>query len=93
MVVGPISLEGQSLRGLPPLFGYFIQPEYRDEQYLTDTWRQNLLNRFLVEVKMKGKTKWRPMPVIEVDFRRTLPKWADTALQNVSEIRILFPIN
>jgi len=93
MVVGPPDVTDPSLKGTAPLFSYFIQPEYRDESYQNETWRENLLNRFLVDVKIKGKNKWRPMPVLTLDLRRPLPKWADTALQNVSEIRILFPIN
>jgi len=96
LVVGPTSLEGKLLEGQPPLFKYFIQPNYRTDDLTAKDWQEKLLSRYLVEVKYEGSDKWEPMPVLEIDkyyLRRPLPKWANTALAKISEIRILLPLN
>ncbi len=91
MVVGPPDVKDVSLKGTPPLFAYFIQPQYREENFQDQYWKDNLLDRFLVQVKLRGSDRWKPMPAYVLDLRRPLPKWADTALQDVTAIRILFP--
>ncbi|MDD5593661.1 MAG: hypothetical protein PHG97_02825 [Candidatus Margulisbacteria bacterium] len=94
MVIGP--LEGEALlEGQAPFFKYFIKPAYSENDALGDDWRDKLLSRFLVEVKLKGSDKWQPMPAYEFEeynLTGDVPAWANTALSNVTAIRILFPI-
>jgi hypothetical protein len=96
MVVAPVSGEA-SLEGTAPLFRAFIKPDYLADDILKDNWQERLLDRFLVEVKLKDDPsgKWQPMPIHEFpDYYLTgkVPDKLARALANVAEIRILFPI-
>jgi len=96
LVVGPTSVEGEGLEGRAPLFKYFIRPNYRASDLEASDWESKLLSRFLVEVKYQGGASWEPMPVLEINkfyLRRELPNWADTALERISQIKILFPLS
>ena len=58
-------------------------------------WIDELLGRFLVDVKLKGSDKWQPMPIyyLDGDMTKPFPDWANSALQDVTQIRILFPVS
>jgi hypothetical protein len=97
LVVAPVSGEA-SLEGTAPLFRSFIKPDYLADDLQKDNWEERLLDRFLVDVKLKDDQsgKWQPMPVYGfADYYLTggVPKKLNNALANVAEIRILFPIN
>ena len=97
LVVAPVSGEA-SLEGTAPLFRAFIKPDYLAGDILKDNWQARLLDRFLVQVKLKDDPsgKWQPMPVCEFPpyyLTGGVPKKLNSILSNVAEIRILFPIN
>jgi hypothetical protein len=91
MVIG----DETPLEGKAPFFKYFINPAYSSNDLENDEWGKKLLERFLIEVKVKGKNKWQPMPIYEFDeyyLTGELPSWANNALSEVTHVRILFPI-
>ena len=92
MVIGPVSALDPSFEGLAPFFKYFLQPIYSENDIDFPDWKKRLLGRFLVEVKYKDKDKWEPMPAYYMKQGAALPKWANTAMEGISQIRILFPI-
>jgi len=73
-------------------FKYFLQPRYREDDIDQPDWKKRLLERFLVEVKYKDENVWKPMPAYYVKQGASLPRWANTAMESISHIRILFPI-
>jgi hypothetical protein len=92
MVIGPLNALDQSFEGMAPFFKYYLQPRYSEDDIEKPDWKKRLLERFLVEVKYKGKEGWQMMPVYHMSLNKQLPKWANTAMEDVSHIRILFPV-
>jgi hypothetical protein len=95
MVIGAWDDANLNLEGKAPFFKYFIKPAYGKEDVEDEKWQEKLLDRFLVEVKIKGKDSWQPMPVWEFDeyyLTGEIPAWANDALSNITHIRILFPV-
>ncbi|MEK7375960.1 MAG: hypothetical protein AABZ57_02160 [Candidatus Margulisiibacteriota bacterium] len=94
MVVGPTSIKGSPLEGQSPLFSDFLRPVYRPLDPDSDRIAQDLLERFIVDVKYAGEDDWVPMPRIwlDPDLNKPLPSWANSALKNITHIRILFPV-
>jgi hypothetical protein len=92
MVIGPTNALDPSYEGVAPFFKYFLQPIYNEDDIEKPDWKKRLLQRFLVEVKYKDSNDWKPMPVYYMDLNKPLPKWANTAMEGVTHIRILFPI-
>ena len=94
MVVGPVSALDPSFEGVAPLFLYYIQPRYGEDDIDKDDWQTRLLRRFLVEVKVKDDENWQVMPSFSLgpDLDRPLAPWAGKALQDITHIRIMFPI-
>jgi len=91
MVIG----NDQPLEGRAPFFKYFIRPTFSENDLAAKDWENKLLERFLVEVKLKGNDHWQPMPVVEFDdyyLTGDLPLWANDVLKDVTNIRILFPV-
>jgi len=91
MVIG----SDASLEGKAPFFEYFIRPVYGESDLAADAWENKLLERFLVEVKLKNKDNWQSMPVYEFDdyyLSEELPLWANDALKDLTHLRILFPL-
>jgi len=93
MVVGPPKVTGASLEGAAPLFKYFLKPQYNADDINAPDWDNRFLSRFLVEVQLKGKDKWQPMPIYTLNADEDLPEEANRALEKVTQIRILFPVN
>ncbi|MCX5750599.1 MAG: hypothetical protein NT099_02865 [Candidatus Saganbacteria bacterium] len=93
LIVGPPAVTEKSPEGIAPLFRYFIAPYYQENDLLAEDWENRLLKRFLVDVKIKGSDKWQPVPAFSVDPNKALPAWADRCLENVTQIRILFPVH
>lgn len=92
MVIGPPSVIDEALIGQPPFFKGYIKPDYEKDDLNSKEWERRLLERFLVEVRVKGSTAWVPMPVLNLYADESLPKWADSALQDITHFRILFPV-
>ncbi len=92
MVVGPVSATEKSPEGVAPLFKYYLNPRYVPADIMDPDWDAKALERFLVEVKLKGSDAWRPMPSVSVDPDKPLPAWANKSLEDVTYIRVLFPI-
>ncbi len=92
MIVGPTAAESPLWEGLTPLFYQHIRPDYLADDLQAAEWRDRLLARFLVEVD--AGHGWAPMPCFRLppDLSVPLPAWADTALDGVRRIRILFPV-
>ncbi len=92
MVIGPVNATDPSIEGLAPFFKHFLQPRYNENDIESPDWQKKLLERFLVEVQYKDKDTWEPMPENHMSLSKPLPRWANTAMENVAKIRILFPI-
>lgn len=93
MVVGPSQVTGASLEGTNPLFKFFLKPQYNEEDINAPDWKNKFLSRYLVEVKYKDKPNWQPMPIYGLNAEEDLPDEANRALEKVTHIRILFPLN
>ncbi|MFA5103790.1 MAG: hypothetical protein WC527_01250 [Candidatus Margulisiibacteriota bacterium] len=95
MVIGPVPGREEFLEGMPPLFSNYLRPVYLDLDLDSKSWMNDLLARFLVDVKLKGSDKWQPMPIfyIDPDLRKPLPEWTVDAIADVTHIRILFPVD
>jgi hypothetical protein len=93
MIVGPAEAESPLWEGLMPLFYQHIRPDYLATDLYSRAWRARLLARFLVEVD-EGDG-WEPMPCFRLppDPTTPLPAWADSALDGVCRLRILFPVD
>jgi hypothetical protein len=94
LVVGPTYIFGDPLEGTYPLFSNFLQPKYAPMNLESPTWLNDLLKRFIVDVKYAGKKDWQIMPRfwLDPDMDKPLPQWANSALKDVRYIRILFPV-
>jgi len=92
MVIGPTNALDPSFEGMAPFFKYYLQPRYNEDDIEHPDWKKRLLERFLVEVKYRGKEGWQMMPVYQMALDKQLPKWANTAMEDISHIRILFPV-
>lgn len=95
LVIGPLDASGEAYEGRAPFFKYFIKPVYGPEDLSAEAWEEKLLDRFLVEVKLKGSDKWQPLMEWEFnDYFLTgpVPNWANNALREITAIRILFPL-
>jgi hypothetical protein len=102
LVIGPLDASVEVFEGRAPFFKYFIKPDYLADDLAAADWEQRLLDRFLVEVKLQGSDlpagrhgKWQPVPVTEFnEFYLTgaVPQSANSALKDVSALRILFPL-
>jgi hypothetical protein len=92
MVVGPLDARDPSWEGVAPLFLRYLRPKYNAADLYADDWQERLLGRFLVEVKISGE--WQAMPHLSLGTSANvaLPAWADTALENVEAVRIMFPL-
>ena len=92
MVIGA----DEPLEGKAPFFNYFIRPVYGEGDLEAEDWESKLLQRFLVEVKLKGSDHWQSMPVIDFDdyyLSGDLPVWANDALKDITYLRLLFPLD
>jgi len=105
MIVGPVTEVGQSStlphggeeksplwEGLTPLFCGYLRPDYLPGDLEAPEWESRLLARFLVDVETGDG--WRPMLPRQLAALSTaaLPEWADHALDEITKVRILFPM-
>jgi hypothetical protein len=92
MIVGPAEKQTELWEGLRPLFCQHVRPAYRADDLTAPDWWQRLLDRFLVDTGSAGTRK--PMPCLQLGSNpaEPLPAWADSALNGVDRIRLLFPL-
>ncbi len=90
MVIGPVNALDPSWEGVAPLYSDFLRPRYDEDDWNYDVM-DGLLGRFRFEVQKKGKPEWLPMPEFYMEAGAPLPKWAGTALSDVTAVRIAFP--
>jgi hypothetical protein len=92
MIVGPLEENSPLWEGLMPLFYQHIRPDYLPRDLYGPDWESRLLARFLVDVETDDG--WKPMLVRQLAPLSTtpLPDWADQALDDVTKVRILFPL-
>jgi hypothetical protein len=93
MIVAPTN-PGEAWEGVAPLFYQYIRPNYRPDDLYAPDWRERLLGRFLAEVQLNNGP-WCPIPAFNLNpyLQGDLPAWADSALAEVTAVRILFPLN
>jgi hypothetical protein len=98
MIVGPVEEASPLWEGLMPLFCQYLRPDYLAGDLYGADWESRLLARFLVDVTtgdgQRSGPDWQPMPCrrLAADPTVPLPEWADSALGQVTRIRILFPL-
>lgn len=92
MVVGPLDARDPSWEGVAPLFLGYLQPSWRADDVTAPDWRHELLSRTLVQVRMSNGP-WQTMPSfsLDPDLNKPFPEWANTALQDMTHLRILLP--
>lgn len=93
MIVAPLAPQ-ESWEGVAPLFYRYIRPDYGARDLYSDEWRERLLSRYLIEVRHGNGGYWAASPsfTIDPDTNKPLPDWCNTALDDVTAIRILFPV-
>jgi hypothetical protein len=95
MVVGPVSALDPSWEGTAPLYSAFLRPRYDRNDIWGSDPVEGLIGRVWFDVKKRGSdgtiSDWQPMPSLWLEANAPLPKWAGTALSNVTHIRIVFP--
>jgi len=93
MVVGPLNALDPSWEGVAPLFRDYLRPSYGADDWESPDWLRLATSRVQVDVKIKDSTDWQPMPAFKLDpdTAKPFPDWANTALQDVTQIRIVLP--
>ncbi len=95
MVVGPVSVLDPTQEGVAPLFSAYLRPRFDRADLKNPDPIEGLAGRFLFEVKLrdaKGKiSDWQTMPTFWMLQNQPLPKWANTCLANMTDLRIRFP--
>ena len=91
LVVGPLDARQPSWEGTPPLFSGYLYPSYSQADVLADDWFDRLTGRFRVTVKTTRQPTWRRMIELGMDPGAPLPEQANTALAEVTHLRIRFP--
>ncbi|MBI5701584.1 hypothetical protein HZC34_07090 [Candidatus Saganbacteria bacterium] len=86
-----VRLKDDTGEGKPPLFKYFLRPQYNEQDIYSKDWEAKFLKRFLVEAKLKDGNGWSALPVFGLRRDEDLPKDAYNYLKDVEQIRILFP--
>ena len=82
MVVGPPRVDDPSTEGVAPLFRYFLQPVYYGMGATGRTIEQ-MLDMFIAQARINNGD-WQRMP--------SLTGRDDTALKDLTAVRILFPL-
>ncbi len=94
MVVAPVPGQEEFLEGMPPLFSNYLRPVYSDVALESSGWLNDVLRRYIVDVKIRGSNSWQPMPEFDIDPdpKKALPAWTADAISDVTHIRIFFPV-
>lgn len=93
MVIGPLDARAPSWEGTAPLFLNYMRPSWAPNDYESPDWLRLLVSRVQVDVRIKDGP-WQAMPhfALDPDVTKPFPAWANTALQDVTHVRILLPV-
>lgn len=93
MVIGPLDARDPSWEGVAPLFRDYLYPSWSADDLLAENWQERLASRLLIEARMKNGP-WQPMPSFELnpDLNVPIVEWANSALAEMTHLRILFPV-
>jgi hypothetical protein len=93
MVVGPLDARDPSWEGTAPLFRDYLLPSWVDADWESPDWKARVTSRVLIDVRLKDGP-WTSMPrfAFDPDMAKPFPDWANTALQDVTHVRILLPV-
>lgn len=92
MIVSALSALSGGTEGLSPLFSDYIIPRYSETAIYDNNWQNKVTERTLIFVKYRDRPGWQPMPVYALEPGADLPASFNTALKDVAEIRISFPL-
>jgi hypothetical protein len=93
MVVGPLDARDPSWEGVAPLFCDYLAPSWSEDDWAQPDWLRAVASRVLADVRINDGP-WQSMPTFsfDPDLSLPLPDWANTALQEVTHVRILLPV-
>ena len=95
MVIGPVSATDPSWEGAAPLFSAYLRPRFDRADLQNPDPIEGLAGRFLFEVKLRDRkgaiSDWQPMPSLWLRDKLPLPNWANSALKDMTELRVRFP--
>lgn len=94
MVVGPAKVGDSSPENRAPLYSYFFRPSYNKNDLKGDDWMEKTLRRYLVQIKYRDQENdyWNFIKPVHYSLSKELPDAAMKVLDDIAEIRILFPI-
>ncbi|MFH1429702.1 MAG: hypothetical protein ABIH39_08180 [Candidatus Margulisiibacteriota bacterium] len=94
MVVGPANVNDPSWENTGPLFSSFFRPAYSKDDLKGEDWMQKTLKRYLVQIKTKEQNDdyWHFFSQVSYSLNNQLPHDAMKVFDNISHIRILFPV-
>lgn len=93
MVIGPLNALDPSWEGVAPLFLDYLHPSWAADDWDSPDWLRRVTSRVLVSVRIKDGD-WTGMPAFALnpDMTAPFPDWANTALKDITHIRILLPV-
>jgi len=94
LVVGPLDARDPSWEGVPPLFFGYLRPSWGPDDWESPDWLRLVTSRVQIDVKINNSADWLRMPsfALDPDTNKPFPEWANTALQDVTHIRIVLPV-
>lgn len=93
MVIGPLDARDPSWEGTAPLFRDYLRPSWAEDDIDHPDWLTRFSDRTHIEVRIKNGP-WQDLPefTFDPDLSKPLPDWANTALQDLTHVRISLPI-
>lgn len=93
MVIGPLDARDPSWEGVAPLFLGYLRPEWGPNDTASPDWLRLVSSRVSIQVRIKeGPWQAPPSFTLDPDLNKPLPAWANTALQDVTHVRINLPV-
>jgi len=74
------------------LFSGYIIPRYHEADLNSKDWMNELADQTLVQCRQNKVNDWNSLPIIAVEADKPLPNKMNTALKDVTHLRILLPI-
>jgi hypothetical protein len=93
MVIGPLDARDPSWEGVAPLFRDYLRPSWAADDIEQPDWLQRLEDRTHIDIRVKNGP-WQPLPAFafDPDLSKPFPDWGNTALQDVTYVRIMLPV-